>query len=438
MAEGEECEEVRDSSVLLSDPLCAWNDRAENGACYTRNAIFGGQPDEEMPQSFRDAPFGQGCTMYNLGKQPGLVQRLRRGLAGSSEGVTPQQVADVMANALRTNFPRSGRVQLGIRDKPNAAAMETDPETRNMVLTIWASDSVVSSRVKEDVARKTELHRQRGGAYTPLDFRKGGGLPKCDAASRAYRTGVAVEVVDALRPLGLVHAAEEPIEEMHVVSQVKMEVGNGRDQVQYLIDYNMGDRAIVFSSPEKGCMVFTSNATMQLPASSGRNFGEDTEASMESMLETLAAKGATTKATVGTAVQHKHRTNHFSNVDTLESTYLVRDKTQRWSHTEAASKTSSYEVRAIATALAAAQQGENGSISGRIKCDTIRDILRYTPESQEKLVFENTAGWRNQLTDAAEDGAVWKYMREDTSMMSEDNKTVTHYAVDRKELAHMR
>jgi len=433
-----------------------WIDTNEHGKSYYRNFSCDLKPDEPVPKHLQHAPFGLGVSMFDLGKQPELIQSLK------SDPCLLQTVSDLIACALPADCPRTCRVQLGSQIDDELPALACNIDNSSLSMLVWGHDPdachTTQAELQNCILNGDELEQP----FNMLDFANSRVMITCDERSRAYRRGIAKIATDNLASLPgvclpdmLVSADKESVYDALNLNQLQLNVMQN-NTYKLSVDMNCGSSAIVFHSLERGSSVFLSadETKLTVPASDGRNImitnqaefnqivltddGTESHESMpdfESMqLENQMkdtcldhADATLISSTSAISVQTLPSVNKFTSVDSIEQTYA------RLKPLELAQKVHNcdcvFRLRSIATALPAMQR-QNGKLAGLVDCDTIPKMLAFTTQSKDKIKIPNTSHWQQELINADSAKRPFKFMNSDTAVY--ENDCISHYEIDRE------
>ena len=84
----------------------AWVDTNDEGGAYYRNMLCRVEEDAKVPEFLFNVPFGQGTSVFSLGKQSVFLESFE------SETGMVQMVAEQLASCLPSDCPKECRLQL--------------------------------------------------------------------------------------------------------------------------------------------------------------------------------------------------------------------------------------------------------------------------------------------------------------------------------------
>lgn len=433
-----------------------WIDTNEKGQSYYRNFSCVLQPNESVPNHLRNAPFGLGVSMFDLGKQPELMQSLK------SDPCLLQTVSDLIAHALPLDCPRTCRVQLGSQIDDELPALACNIDNSNLSMLVWGHDPDACRTTQVELENCILNGDELEEPFNVLDFANSRVMTTCDEKSRAYRREIAKSATDNLASLPgvclpdmLVSADKESVYDTLNLNHLQMNV-LPNNTFKLSVDMNSGSSAIVFHSLERGSTVFLSEdeTKFTMPASDGRNvmitnqaefnqiaLGDDAQALRQSMPDFQSMQlenqmkdtcldhtdATLVSSTSAVSVQSLPSINKYTSVDSIEQTY-ARLKPLELAQRVQQCK-SVFRLRAIATALPTMQR-QNGKLAALVECDTIPKMLAFTTQSKDKIKIPNTPHWQQELINADSAKRPFKFMNNDTAVY--DNNSISHYEIERQ------
>lgn len=404
----------------------AWQNTLDDGTAYSCNHWSQFSRNDAVSDTIAMLPFGQGASVFDIGRHTAFVDFLldhENNGAGTKKRINA--VASLLASSLPADCTRSTKIQLCTQDNDSKSSLDSGPRNSNIVLVVWGHDGESTAQLQQSIADKRKLATARGETYSMADIMREKGPLFCNEQSRVYRRHIAnttmKNLVDsfAVGQGGVAPSADTcgvwHFEHVHLEAE--------GDDVVCMCDCNCGIDGIVFHSLNRGSTMFMNQEgsnRVVLPASDGRN----TSACDDNAHTFRETRHGTANAAV--AVQKRDHANSFFSVDAAESSYATRRITDYASHTH---DCKIYQLRAIATALPAVQR-QNGKINGNHDCNTIESMLACLSPECETVIVQNSAAWRQELTDADPHQRPYTYMNQDTAVLDEDG-SITHFIIDR-------
>lgn len=434
----------------------AWIDTNDNGESYFRNFSCDLMPDQPVPKHLQHAPLGLGVSMFDLGKQPKLMQALK------SEPDLLQTVSDLLASSLPADCPRSCRLQLGSQIDDELAALACNTDESNVTLLVWGHDPDACDTTQSELRTCILTGEELQEPFNVVDFANTRAMVTCDERSRAYRRRIAKVATDKLAALPgvclpdmLTSADKESVYDSLNLNHVQLNVMQN-NTYHFTVDMNCGSSAVVFHSLERGSTVFLADddAKLKVPASDGRNVMITDRAAFDEIKLTGATPeldqvmqtfdsmqldnqmadsclehtvSAQAKNASAISVQSVHDVNQYTCVDSIEKTY-ARLKPLELAHKVTKCRCL-FRLRSIATALPSMQR-QNGKLAALIECDTIPKIIAFTGQSNEKIKIPNTAHWQQELINADSAKRPFMFMNSDTAVYQ--NNCISHYEIARE------
>ena len=427
----------------------AWVDTNDEGGAYYRNMLCRVEEDAKVPEFLFNVPFGQGTSVFSLGKQSVFLESFE------SETGMVQMVAEQLASCLPSDCPKECRLQLCLHTDDEIPAIRHRGADNHLTLVVTGYDPVCASDTRAMMREEELAQMEQGTIYRLQQFSDSRALVACDERSRAYRKSIAKSVLDLLQcsydfnvPDSVMASDKDLIYDTMNFNHVHL-VHESGDHFLVGTDVNMGTDACVFHTPQTGCSIFTGDAaetkTWQLPASNGRTVNVATKEAMELIVTGESSLAdlvvdldefrtmvidctiAGTKKEETTATQASVDGNEYTNIDAHEHTYR---NSPPISFVKGAKEcTQVLSLKTLATALPVACR-PNGLIASVLACTTIAELLAFTPDNTATVHIPNTAHWQQQLTEADVGGRPFHFMNERTAVCDGNNR-VKNYEIDR-------
>jgi hypothetical protein len=365
----------------------------DNGCASPRNCMLRCHGATVAPAYITSLPFGQGTSVFAIGKQNKFMQHLQ-----DSPAAAVATLATRLAAMLPPGCPRECRVQLCLHANNELPLLQRNVANDNVVLVVTGFDPDECERARQTMIGQTIAQIFEG--REPLE---------CATAARDYRRCIARDVLRMLEEEYTVEIPESvrvndavfdtmDFAQLHLV----------RDPVSdwFLIgaDMNIGSEACVFHSPTIGYTIFTQNVPNPIrwtvPSSSGStiNLGEQSgelpkvEKSLtcDNLPEFLRLLQTDHTIPDSVAIQPPPDCQNQSiNMSAYSVAYDSKDVMPPNAETRVVT------LHALATGISTATR-PNGRISAILPCVTLHEMIEFTTSTH--VIVPNSAEWQAQLT----------------------------------------
>lgn len=430
------------------DSTYVWVDTNDDGGAYYRNLLCRLDDTEPIPEFVMNTPYGQGTSLFSLGKQPSFMRSLR------SDGTNVQLLSQQMSCALPAGCPKQCRIQLCVHADEDVPVIERDVADSHLTLIVTGHDP--------DCARETRdmLSRPGDDAESRLkQLSASRALVSCDEKSRVYRKAIAKRALDSLQysydfeiPASVGTPEADLVYDTMNFNSVHLLHESG-DNFLFACDMNLRTNACIMDSPARGCSIFLGDAQETqkwiLPATCGRTVSVATAEGLESIAGALPDMHVPAEtADVREALMSY--TSLRPDSDTSTSTQCVTDGGNEYGNIDAYNATypsispilfasgapgctQLMSLQPLVTSLPVAMR-PNGRISSVLDCNSVAELLALTSDTSPTVRVPNTPHWQQQLINADTHGRPFHFMNEQTARCGEDNRVMS-YEIPRSDLA---